>query len=95
MKNTVAILEKPGKMVMKETDLPTVKDDEVLIKVGYVGICGSDVHGFQFGPYIPPKDPNQTIGLGHEVAGVIEKVGKNVINLKAGDRVCVKGHDKM
>ncbi|MGM0097321.1 hypothetical protein IGI69_002534 [Enterococcus sp. DIV1083b] len=90
MKNTVAILEKPGKMVMKETDLPTVKDDEVLIKVGYVGICGSDVHGFQFGPYIPPKDPNQTIGLGHEVAGVIEKVGKNVINLKAGDRVCIE-----
>lgn len=32
MKNTVAILEKPGKMVMKEMDLPTVKDDEVLIK---------------------------------------------------------------
>ena len=34
-------------------------EDEVLIKVAYVGICGSDVHGFECGPFIPPKDPSQ------------------------------------
>lgn len=90
MKNTVAILEKPGKMVIKDAAVPEPKDNEVLIKVGDVGICGSDVHGFQHGPYIPPKDPNQTIGLGHEVAGIVEKVGKDVTNFKIGDRVCIE-----
>ncbi|RGW62453.1 MULTISPECIES: NAD(P)-dependent alcohol dehydrogenase [Enterococcus] len=90
MKNTVAILEKPGKMVIKEAAVPEPKDNEVLIKVGDVGICGSDVHGFQHGPYIPPKDPNQTIGLGHEVAGIVEKIGANVTDFKVGDRVCIE-----
>lgn len=90
MKNTVAILEEPGKMVIKDTEVSEPKNNEVLIKVGDVGICGSDVHGFQHGPYIPPKDPNQTIGLGHEVAGIVEKVGKDVSNFKIGDRVCIE-----
>ena len=44
------------------------------MKVEYVGMCGSDIHGFEFGPFIPPKDPNQKIGLGHEVAGEVVKV---------------------
>ncbi len=90
MKNTVAILEKPGKMVIKETDTPTPKDDEVLIEVKYVGICGSDVHGFEHGPYIPPKDPNQIIGLGHECSGIIKKIGKNVKKFTVGQRVCIE-----
>ena len=90
MRNTVAILEKPGKMVIKETDTPTPKDDEVLIEVKYVGICGSDVHGFEHGPYIPPKDPNQVIGLGHECSGIIKKIGKNVKKFTVGQRVCIE-----
>ena len=90
MKNTVAILEKPGKMVIKETDTPTPQDDEVLIEVKYVGICGSDVHGFEHGPYIPPKDPNQIIGLGHECSGIIKKIGKNVKKFTVGQRVCIE-----
>ncbi|WP_276832497.1 NAD(P)-dependent alcohol dehydrogenase [Frischella perrara] len=90
MRNTVAILEKPGKMVIKETDIPTPKDDEVLIEVKYVGICGSDVHGFEHGPYIPPKDPNQVIGLGHECSGIIKKIGKNVKKFTVGQRVCIE-----
>jgi L-iditol 2-dehydrogenase len=90
MQNTVAILERPGKMVIKDAEVPIPKSNEVLIKVGYVGICGSDVHGFQYGPYIPPKDPNQTIGLGHEIAGIVEAVGDKVTKFKVGDRVCIE-----
>jgi len=63
MKNTKAILEVPGKMVIKDALMPEPKDDEILMKVEYVGICGSDVHGFESGPFIPPKDPKQEIGL--------------------------------
>lgn len=90
MKNTVAVLETPGKMVIKDTVVPEPTEHEVLIKVGSVGMCGSDIHGFQFGPYIPPKDPNQIIGLGHEVAGVVVKIGDHVTKFKVGDRVCLE-----
>lgn len=50
-------------MKIISAEIPVPKEDEVLIKVEYVGICGSDVHGFESGPFIPPKDPNQEIGL--------------------------------
>lgn len=68
MKNTEAILITPGKMEIKDAPVPVPRDDEVLLKVEYVGMCGSDIHGFANGPFIPPKDPNQKIGLGHECA---------------------------
>ncbi len=62
MKNSKAILQVPGTMKIISAEIPVPKEDEVLIKVEYVGICGSDVHGFESGPFIPPKDPNQEIG---------------------------------
>ena len=79
MKNTKAILKVPGTMEIRDAEYPTPKDDEVLIKVEYVGICGSDIHGFESGPFIPPKDPNQEIGLGHECAGTVVEVGSKVL----------------
>lgn len=60
------------------------------MKVEYVGMCGSDIHGFEFGPFIPPKDPNQKIGLGHEVAGEVVKVGAKVTKFKPGDKVLIE-----
>jgi len=90
MKNTEAILVKPGEMKIMDAPMPVPKADEVLLKVEYVGICGSDIHGFQFGPFIPPKDPNQKIGLGHECAGTVVSVGENVKNFKPGDRVNIE-----
>ncbi|MFH1881293.1 MAG: galactitol-1-phosphate 5-dehydrogenase [Planctomycetota bacterium] len=53
---------------------PVIGDDEVLISVKACGICGSDVHGFtgKTGRRIPP------LIMGHEAAGIIEEVGKNV-----------------
>ncbi|AHA64815.1 Sorbitol dehydrogenase [Shigella dysenteriae 1617] len=76
MKNSKAILQVPGTMKIISAEIPVPKEDEVLIKVEYVGICGSDVHGFESGPFIPPKDPNQEIGLGHECAGTVVAGGK-------------------
>ena len=90
MLNTKAILKVPGTMEIVEADIPVPSDDEVLIKVDYVGLCGSDIHGFKSGPFIPPKDPDQEIGLGHECAGVISEVGKDVSGFKVGDRVCIE-----
>ena len=70
--------------------MPEPKDDEVLLKVEYVGICGSDIHGFESGPFIPPKDPNQKIGLGHECGGTVVGVGSKVKKIKVGDRVNIE-----
>ncbi|MFQ6080291.1 MAG: zinc-binding dehydrogenase [Candidatus Bathyarchaeia archaeon] len=66
---------------------PKVKPNDVLIKVKAVGLCGSDVHIYH-GRTPVGKTP---IILGHEVAGVVEKVGSAVADVQAGDRVCVDG----
>ena len=90
MKNVKAILKPPGTMKIIAADIPVPKEHEVLIKIEYVGICGSDVHGFESGPFIPPKDPNQEIGLGHECAGTVVAVGNRVSKFKPGDRVNIE-----
>lgn len=90
MKNSEAILVTPKKFEIQECPVPEPKDNEILMKVEYVGMCGSDIHGFEFGPFIPPKDPNQKIGLGHEVAGEVVKVGSKVTRFKAGDKVLIE-----
>ena len=90
MKNSEAILVTPKHFEIQECPMPEPKDNEILMKVEYVGMCGSDIHGFEFGPFIPPKDPNQKIGLGHEVAGEVVKVGANVTKFKPGDKVLIE-----
>ena len=77
------------KMERGTAPMPAVGDDDVLIEVKAVGICGSDLHYYNTGrigscivkfPFI----------LGHEAAGVVAGVGKNVTSLKKGDRVCME-----
>lgn len=87
--NSKAILETPGKMVFEDCDRPVPGPDDVLVQIARVGMCGSDIHGFKSGPYIPPQ-PGQEVGLGHEPAGIVAEVGANVTDLKVGDRVCLE-----
>lgn len=58
MKNSEAILVTPKHFEIRECPMPEPKENEILMKVEFVGMCGSDIHGFEFGPFIPPKDPN-------------------------------------
>jgi D-xylulose reductase len=73
-------------------DMPfkeTVGPDDVRIKMHTIGICGSDVHYYthgRIGNFIV-KAP---MVLGHEGSGTVIETGKNVKNLKAGDRVCME-----
>lgn len=90
VKNTEAILVTPKHFEIQEAPMPEPKPKEILMKVEYVGMCGSDIHGFESGPFIPPKDPNQKIGLGHEVAGEVVKIGKDVTRFKVGDKVLIE-----
>lgn len=90
MENSKAILKVPGTMEIRPAEMPVLRDEDVLIKVEYVGICGSDVHGFESGPFIPPKDPNQEIGLGHECAGTVVGIGSKVKKFQVGDKVNIE-----
>lgn len=75
----------PGynQMVLKEIPQPKPEKDQVLIKVAYTGICGTDVHGFK-GEYDRLKTP---LVLGHEFSGVVAEVGNEVTKVKVGDEV--------
>lgn len=70
-------------MEIAELPTPTLRTDEVLIRVAACGICGSDVHGYDgsSGRRIPP------LVMGHEAAGTVETVGSAVKSFAIGDRV--------
>jgi len=70
---------------VEEIPVPSIGEDEALLKVMASGICGSDVLEW----YRVPKAPRV---LGHEATGIIAKVGSKVKNIKAGDRVFVSHH---
>lgn len=80
-----AVITSPRKIEIKEIDLPEPSPDEVRIKMQGCGICGSDLpvwEGREWFSY--PRNPGAP---GHEGYGVIDAVGKNVQNLKPGERV--------
>ena len=88
-KMKVAVMNGIGKMGFEERDIPTPKAGEVLVKLDYVGICGSDLHYYEtgaIGDYVvePP------FVLGHEPGGVVVEVGEDVTHLKVGDRVALE-----
>lgn len=88
-KMKVAVMNGIGEMGFVERDIPKAKDDEVLVKLEYVGICGSDLHYYEtgaIGDYVvePP------FVLGHEPGGTVVEVGRNVTHLKVGDRVALE-----
>ena len=85
----VAVMNGIGKMGYVEREVPQPADNEVLVKLEYVGICGSDMHYYEtgrIGDYVV-KPP---FVLGHEPGGVVVEVGKNVKHLKIGDRVALE-----
>ncbi len=85
MANTMkaAVFEKVGVIKVKEVPVPEINDNEVLIKIKYTGICGTDWSIYN-GWYSADKLP---MIPGHEFSGTIAGLGKNAKNLKVGDRV--------
>lgn len=72
----------------KEVDEPRIEDNEVLIKVKYCGICGTDIALYRGDmPYMTIGMQNYPLIPGHEWSGEVVKTGPGVKNLKKGDRV--------
>lgn len=88
-KMKVAVMTDIQKIEFEERDIPHPKKDEVLVKIEYVGVCGSDLHYFEHGRVsnFVVKPP---FVLGHECAGVVTEVGEDVLHLKVGDRVALE-----
>lgn len=81
----VAILNGPRKISLAYAELSEPGEGEIRVKIKWVGICGSDVEAY-WGTR-QPEFLSTPARMGHEVAGVIDKVGPNVIGLRKGDLV--------
>ncbi len=69
---------------------------QVRVRNRFVGICGTDLHEYAYGPIFIPQEPHPFTGvsgpqiLGHEFGGVVEAIGEGVTSVKPGDRVSVQ-----
>ncbi len=84
------VLTGKGQVEVRDLSMPELRrDDDVLVKMRAVGICGSDIHYYRDGRIgdqvvVPPAV------IGHEGAGVVERVGPAAGGLKPGDRVVIE-----
>jgi threonine 3-dehydrogenase len=90
VKALVKMAAGPG-FVLRDVPVPTIRDNEVLIKVRRAGVCGTDVHIYEWddwarGRCVPP------FTVGHEFAGDVTQVGSVVTDVHVGDRVTAEGH---
>ncbi|MEA4898824.1 NAD(P)-dependent alcohol dehydrogenase [Bacillota bacterium Meth-B3] len=88
-RNRAVVLTELKTLEFREVPMPEAKPGEILMKLGAVGVCGSDVHYYSHGrigdyvvefPFI----------LGHECAGTVVAVGEGVRHLAVGDRVALE-----
>jgi L-iditol 2-dehydrogenase len=85
MKSAAVVNYGPEKfnVELRELERPTIGEDDVLLEVAAVGVCGSDLHQWTADHGWPVNYP---VVLGHEFAGVVTELGKRVRGWKEGDR---------
>ncbi|MCH9625333.1 MAG: L-threonine 3-dehydrogenase [Chlamydiales bacterium] len=76
---------------IEDVEKPTTGDDEVLIKIHTTSICGTDIHLYLWDEWAAKTLPIPSI-IGHEFAGEIIEIGKNVKGFRIGERVSGEGH---
>ncbi len=76
----------PGEIKFIDIPIPELKEDEILVKIMRIGVCGSDIHVYH------GKHPytDYPVTQGHEVSGKIEKIGLRVQGFKPGDKVTIQ-----
>ncbi len=80
----------PG-FTLQDVPVPEIRDDEVLIRVRRAGVCGTDVHIYDWDDWAKGRcRPPFTVG--HEFAGDVVQVGRLVTDVKEGNRVTAEGH---
>jgi threonine 3-dehydrogenase len=90
MKALVKQKPEPG-LWLSDEPIPGIGPDDVLVKVHKTGICGTDLHIFNWDEWAQKTIPTP-MTIGHEYAGEIEAIGANVRRLAIGQRVSGEGH---
>jgi threonine 3-dehydrogenase len=80
----------PG-LVLTTVPDPVIRDDEVLIRVRCAGVCGTDVHIYEWDRWAQGR-VRPPLVVGHEFAGDVVEVGHLVTDVRIGDRVTAEGH---
>lgn len=86
---------KPSKGAeLQDVPIPIIADDEVLVKVKAVGICGTDIHIYNWDQWSQNRIGEKKLPqiLGHEMCGMVEKIGPSVKGVKVGDYVSAETH---
>ena len=76
---------------MRDVPEPRIRDDEVLIRVRRAGVCGTDVHIYDWDDWAKSRCKPPFV-VGHEFAGDVVEVGRLVTDVQEGDRVTAEGH---
>lgn len=71
---------------VERVPVPSIRKDELLVKVAVCGVCPTDIKKIQYGTVAPPRI------FGHETSGIIVRVGADVKGWKTGDRVGLHHH---
>ncbi|MBF4477823.1 (R,R)-butanediol dehydrogenase / meso-butanediol dehydrogenase / diacetyl reductase [Rhodococcus rhodochrous J3] len=91
-----AVYYGPNKLEIADVPEPQPGPGTVKVKVGFNGICGTDLHEYYAGPIFVPTEPHPLTGrelpltMGHEFAGTILEVGAGVTGYVPGDRVAIE-----
>lgn len=85
----VAVMTGAKKMEWVTREIPKPKHEEVLIRLEYVGVCGSDLHFYEAGR-LGNWIPDGPLVLGHEPGGIVAEVGEGVHGLMVGDKVAIE-----
>lgn len=76
-----AVIKKKGYMAVEDIPIPALGPKQVLVKIKYCGICGTDLHDFAFGISAPGRV------MGHEWVGFITELGRDIKDFSEGERV--------
>jgi (R,R)-butanediol dehydrogenase/meso-butanediol dehydrogenase/diacetyl reductase len=91
-----AVYYGPNKLEITDVPEPSPGAGQVKVKVGFNGICGTDLHEYYAGPIFIPTSPHPLTGqelplvIGHEFSGTITELGSGVTGMAVGDRVAVE-----
>jgi threonine 3-dehydrogenase len=85
-------LERAPGASLVEVQIPTPREDEVLVRVHGASICGTDLHIYDWNEWADKRIPQVPMTFGHEVAGTVEAVGEEVHHLRPGVFVAAETH---
>ena len=90
MKNRTAYLTEKKKIEIRDSEMPVCGNNDVLVEIKNVGICGSDMMFFDDPTAGGTIDTKLPIVLGHEASGIVIDKGIDVTDLEIGDTVAME-----